>query len=814
MHGKTSKRADVAATVYEGGAGCGKTAALLSAALEYAARREVGAGTAGGARNTNASATVLVLCASPLACQSFTRRLASASCRQASRDAGTSPDPGVDSRTDPCAGNFTNGKIKVCTARELALEILAVPGVAAKNGRDGRVLTGASTRFLAEDMKTTGLKQRRLKEMLLFFCKSFSELADEEEDWLVLEEERMVHDRLQRLLDMRRAYIEPQVCAAALRAVEGDPTLKEAFGAAHVLFDDYQCASRASQLLACALAGRTLDVAFDAACCTEVFDSYPYERGADELAERFEQLAHVKLESGSKPDGIARALERLAKAGEEDADTEDAKRNGGTKSAGKRGDGTKSQEDRADEGASSTEAETGAGVTLRWTQMPRSEFTRLAEAVSEIDDVLSEAAAENFASAVGSNGAANPSSKGRAGNKEKARAAGSSPSANGFPVVVATPNPTWAKNCVRALRERGVACEAPLARARCTSGKSPAADADARTLCLLRLLADPRDALAWRDWCGFGDHLARSGAFSALADYVRERSLSLYQALDGLAEVQSASNGEADGEASSGGAEQAPDAVGLHEVVELFDTTRATIETLAGEKVCGKRELLEKAARAANNDEACTPSPLLQQLCLGSAACAAKSTAMCTDSDGRETAAACTGKNTDAATSGNASGIAFDNAVASDGAAAFNDGSRQTPQQLAAGMCARADSLACAPRLLDARAVPVAPYAAFAGCDTGTLFVTGFVNGFFPDYDYFDTTVTLLDKQPAARRKDTRTLYGLAACARDGIELSGFDHVELEAAEMLRVKIKRIYLDNGTRACKSIPSDFLAAFER
>ncbi len=680
MHGEAEHEANATATVYEGGAGCGKTAALVDAALRYAGAQKSDAGTAADGGRA-AGADVLVLCASPMACQSFSRRL----------ETGARQNGQMERLA----------RIEVRTARELALDILKTPAVVAETGREARMLCGVSTRVLMEDMKTTGLGQRRLKEMLLFFCKSFSELADADDGWFVSEEERMVHARLQRFLDMRRAYLEPQLCATALRAVEGGTAPKEAFAARHLLFDDYQCASRASQLLACALAEQTMDLAFDAAACTEVFDSYPYARGVDELAEHVELVERVQLEKSARPDGIAYALGQLAAAGAEDGAAcahEDAE----GETAGAAGEKTAPDD----------------GVALHRAKTPAEEFTKLAETVAEMQ---------------GAGDADAPA------------------------LAVAAPNSTWTKNCVRALRTRGISCEAPVARAHCTSGKSPASDADARTLCLLRLLADESDALAWRDWCGFGDHLARSGAFNALADYAHERSLSLCQALDGLA---GAETWPADG------------GVGLRETVELFEKTRQAVEALAEEDLRDERALLKRAAQLANPGRKNGPGPLLAQLCLGGGA---------NDMD--------------------ADGVADADAP-------------QTPRQLAARMCERAHSLMTAPRLLDASAVPVAPYSAFAGCSADALFVTGFVNGFFPDYDYFDTTVTMLDRQPGVRRKNARTLYGLLSAAHRRVEISLFEHTELEAAEKLRAKVKRIYLDGTTRACESVPSDFLELIMR
>ncbi len=61
-------------------------------------------------------------------------------------------------------------------------------------------------------------------------------------------------------------------------------------------------------------------------------------------------------------------------------------------------------------------------------------------------------------------------------------------------------------------------------------------------------------------------------------------------------------------------------------------------------------------------------------------------------------------------------------------------------------------------------------------------------------------------------QNDACTLYTLASSAQAQLHASCFTSIDLEAAEKLRVKAARIYLQDGKRICQTIPSDFLPAF--
>lgn len=53
----------------------------------------------------------------------------------------------------------------------------------------------------------------------------------------------------------------------------------------------------------------------------------------------------------------------------------------------------------------------------------------------------------------------------------------------------------------------------------------------------LALLADERDGVAWRCWCGFGNHLTNSDAWNGLMSYAEQKAISPLEALFTLGDV-------------------------------------------------------------------------------------------------------------------------------------------------------------------------------------------------------------------------------------------------------------------------------------
>lgn len=282
------------AALIEGGVGCGKTAALIARVATFL---EDGA----------APEDMLVLAATPDAARVLGARLTEA------------------------AGE-RGAAIEVTCAREVALGLLASEEGRAFSGRAGRLVTPLELGFIMEDMKTSGLKQRRLREMLKFFYRNWTELAggaDDDDRWLIPGEEADTHALLKDVLRFTGGILEPEAAAMAVRFLLACPEVLASAQRTHVLVDDYQMHSRASQHLANLLARDSVTVAADPTAVVEVFDSYPYGEGIGELTQANEGCEHVVLSESRACASAARAANHLrtsldAGAAPSDTETEGA----------------------------------------------------------------------------------------------------------------------------------------------------------------------------------------------------------------------------------------------------------------------------------------------------------------------------------------------------------------------------------------------------------------------------------------------------------------------------------------------------------
>lgn len=432
------------ATLIEGGVGCGKTAALVARASEL---------LEGGA----APEDILVLAATPDAARALDARLAEA----------------VGERA---------GAIEVACARDVALGLLASEEGRAFSGRAGRLVTPVELGFILEDMKVGGLKQRRLREMLKFFYRNETELAggaDDDDGWLIPGEEGDTHALLRAVLHFTGGILEPEASAMAVRFLLASPEALAGAQRPHVLVDDYQMYSRASQHLANLIARDSITVAADPTAVAEVFESYPYGEGVGEFTQANEGCERIVLATSRACPAAARAASRLRTA--------------------------------LDAGAAAL-GDGAAPVALAAPSAPdraaAASFTALeaADPAAEMDAV---------ADAV-----------------QAALEAGADPSS----VYVLAFHPAWERRVARALAARGIAAATPV-RGRVAAGDYRDLDrcAPARLLTALALIADPADALAWRAWCGFDDYLANSAVFADMRAEADEQGKDLGAMLDEVA---------------------------------------------------------------------------------------------------------------------------------------------------------------------------------------------------------------------------------------------------------------------------------------
>lgn len=215
---------------------------------------------------------IVVFCATPTATRCFQARLAQ--------------------------GDEAAQKVRVTTTRQLAQELLGIQEFAEATKRGNRLLAPFEMDFLLEDLKTSGVRPGRLKEMLRFFYKSLTELCDwSEEEWLLTGEENMVWDVLQECLAAYGAILEPELVNTVARHLHENASAGKKHGVSHVLVDDYQQLNRASQVFANELAQESITITCNPALSIEVFDSYPYGAGVEEFKIANPTADEVILES-------------------------------------------------------------------------------------------------------------------------------------------------------------------------------------------------------------------------------------------------------------------------------------------------------------------------------------------------------------------------------------------------------------------------------------------------------------------------------------------------------------------------------------
>ncbi len=250
-------------------------------------------------------------------------------------DAGTDPqdmavlcdNPSAAARLRQLAGKVTGAEgVRVATCREMACEVLGRPrsaevlGLRFPGGRV-RILSAYETDFLAEDIKTLGTQPKRLRELLKFLYRGWTELSDEDPDWLFTVEEIDTLEFLTRELLYLGAVMEPQISNLATKALRLDGELRGEFGKAWVCVCGYQNLSRASQLMCQLVAQDRLVAIADNTGPVQTCESYPYPEGLEafsQLNSAAEVVGAEKLDSGSQCKGVQRT-ERVWDTPEQEA---------------------------------------------------------------------------------------------------------------------------------------------------------------------------------------------------------------------------------------------------------------------------------------------------------------------------------------------------------------------------------------------------------------------------------------------------------------------------------------------------------------
>lgn len=229
-------------------------------------------------------ASILVVASSQLACDRFRQRLKDAlSTEYQERSSG----------------------VIVSRALDVCVSILDTPTARNVTERSPRILNESEYLFFVEDLKTLGLKNQRLHNMLLFFYAQWSEFADEK-GWIIPGEETTVLDHAHALLDGYGAmlrYEAPYLCGNLLLSDAGSSLAKQYD---YVFCDDFQNLSRAEQTCMCLCTRNQLLVCGNTVQTTNVNSDYPHPQGF----ERFERLRkNVDVFTLTEQYGIDQALQ-------------------------------------------------------------------------------------------------------------------------------------------------------------------------------------------------------------------------------------------------------------------------------------------------------------------------------------------------------------------------------------------------------------------------------------------------------------------------------------------------------------------------
>lgn len=393
--------------------------------------------------------------------------------------------------------------VQVCTPAQFFEQVLACPEARAFTGRTPRLLADFEERILMEDMKTCGLKTKRMREMLKFFFRQWTELGDERDDFLIEDDEHLVHDAIMRHLRLRDAMLPVELGNLTVKFLRDCPDAPAACRRAHVLADDVQNYAKATQLALDLIARESLMVCGNVNQQVTTADPYPCPEAFAAFADAHPGAEVVTLAVPLRqPPRLVAVGNGLAQAGGMDASTlvevGEAKPAGA--SAGDSPDGAPAACGAAagNAGGAARSDLPGDVRFVQWVD-PNAEFMGIARFLKH------------------------------------AFAKGLHPR----DVAVVVPNAVWGRSIAKVLEVNGMPSD-QLISYHALKGDPRNAErcADLRAYTLLTLAADPTDAVAWRSWCGFGDYLTHSNHWCRLEDFAEQAGLGVVEALEQLANFE------------------------------------------------------------------------------------------------------------------------------------------------------------------------------------------------------------------------------------------------------------------------------------
>lgn len=370
-------------------------------------------------------------------------------------------------------------QVAVTTALDACVEVLDAPEARAATGRVPRLLTKSEYSFLLEDLKTSGIATRRLRNMLGFVYRQLANAAHYS-TWRTGEEAVVCDQMLENLTLMGGMIAQecPMLAVDYLQQIGTDAAKRHRY----LLVDDYQNLTKAEQTALCLMAGEQLIVCGNPNQTVELNGSYPNPEGFckfDALRRNVEVFTLTHAFGNPHVQAFANAL---CSHGNMDAAF-----------AATTGTDTRQASPTGDDSATYPQVK-----AVKWP-LPENEFNDLTKYLRvkfyHTDDDARESR-----------------------------------------TCVVVPNRRWAGMLEKALTKRGF--EISTAGMGGGIGGDPRELARCRSLITytkLNLLAHPDDLVAWRCWCGYGNYLTNSDAWAGLLAYAKEHELTLSAALDEVA---------------------------------------------------------------------------------------------------------------------------------------------------------------------------------------------------------------------------------------------------------------------------------------
>ncbi len=168
---------------------------------------------------------------------------------------------------------------RICLMQDLALKILSDKDVQKATGRECRLIDENENDVLLEDVKVTGLKPKRLREMLKFFYNSIANCADEEDGWIISGEEQQVYNVFIRNLEERKSVLPCELFSITYKGMQECGKGANDFGADIIIVDSFDALSKSAQRLAKSLARETFIAIGSGAKIPSISEPYPNVEG-------------------------------------------------------------------------------------------------------------------------------------------------------------------------------------------------------------------------------------------------------------------------------------------------------------------------------------------------------------------------------------------------------------------------------------------------------------------------------------------------------------------------------------------------------